>query len=151
MAEVQRDAEIIPFPTAPERSNDAAETRKVRDAIGEVLRDERTEQERTLADVAETAAVSVQYLSEIERGRKEVSSDLLSAVCDSLEVEVAEVLEPIAQHAGQNVLAVYGGASRHGQIDELAKGIDRVSTEGATTPSSDKWGNRAPADRKTWR
>ena len=71
---------------------------KVRDVIGEVLREERASQERTLADVADQAAVSLQYLSEIERGRKEVSSDLLEAVCHSLEVEVAEVLERAAQH-----------------------------------------------------
>lgn len=71
---------------------------KVRDVIGEVLREERSSQDRTLADVAGEAAVSVQYLSEIERGRKEVSSDLLEAVCHSLEVEVAEVLERAAQH-----------------------------------------------------
>ncbi len=43
-----------------------------------------------------------------------------------LAVQVAEVLEPIAEHAGQRVLAVYGGASRHSQIDELAKGVELV-------------------------
>jgi superfamily II DNA/RNA helicase len=43
-----------------------------------------------------------------------------------LAVQVAEVLEPIAHHAGQRVLAVYGGASRHTQIDELAKGVELV-------------------------
>ena len=43
-----------------------------------------------------------------------------------LAVQVAEVLEPIAEHAGQRVLAVYGGASRHTQIDELAKGVELV-------------------------
>ncbi len=43
-----------------------------------------------------------------------------------LAVQVAEVLEPIAQQAGQRVLAVYGGASRHTQIEELAKGVELV-------------------------
>ncbi len=43
-----------------------------------------------------------------------------------LAVQVAEVLEPIAAHAGQRILAVYGGASRHTQIDELAKGVELV-------------------------
>ena len=98
MADAQRDAQIIPFPTAPVPDDHDAEAPKVRDAIGEVLRQERTDQDRTLADVADSAAVSLPYLSEIERGRKEVSSDLLSAVCDSLEIEVAEVLERAAQH-----------------------------------------------------
>jgi superfamily II DNA/RNA helicase len=43
-----------------------------------------------------------------------------------LAVQVAEVLQPIAAHAGMRVLAVYGGASRHDQIDELAKGVELV-------------------------
>ena len=43
-----------------------------------------------------------------------------------LAVQVAEVLEPIAAHAGQKVLAVYGGASRHTQIEELDKGVELV-------------------------
>ena len=43
-----------------------------------------------------------------------------------LAVQVAEVLEPLASHAGMKVLPVYGGASRHHQIDELAKGVEIV-------------------------
>ncbi|MGI9607872.1 MAG: helix-turn-helix domain-containing protein [Acidimicrobiales bacterium] len=88
-------APVVPFPSRT-GSNDDGERRKVRDAMGEVLREERMRQDRTLADVAEQAAVSLPYLSEIERGRKDVSSDLLEAVCDSLEIEVATVLEEAA-------------------------------------------------------
>ena len=43
-----------------------------------------------------------------------------------LAVQVAEVLEPVASHAGMRVLAVYGGASRHHQVDEMAKGVEIV-------------------------
>ena len=43
-----------------------------------------------------------------------------------LAVQVAEVLEPVARHAGMRVLPVYGGASRHHQVDELAKGVEIV-------------------------
>jgi superfamily II DNA/RNA helicase len=43
-----------------------------------------------------------------------------------LAVQVAEVLEPVAHHAGMRVLPVYGGASRHHQVDELAKGVEIV-------------------------
>jgi superfamily II DNA/RNA helicase len=43
-----------------------------------------------------------------------------------LAVQVAEVLQPVAQHAGMTVLPVYGGASRHHQVDELAKGVEIV-------------------------
>lgn len=65
----------------------------LREVIGEVLREERQRQERTLSDVAEEAAVSVQHLSEVERGRKEVSSDLLGAMHGALGLELDEVLE----------------------------------------------------------
>ena len=84
--EGEAGAEVLAFP-GPRR--DVA----LREVIGEVLRDERTRQERTLADVAEDAAVSIQYLSEVERGRKEVSSDLLAAMHGALGLELDEVLE----------------------------------------------------------
>ena len=91
-------AEIIPFPTSPSsRKVDQPDPVKFRDAVGDVLRQERHEQERTLSEVAEDAAVSLQYLSEVERGRKEVSSDLLESICVALEIEVADVLERTAK------------------------------------------------------
>lgn len=96
---------VIPFPSRsaekPDRSVVAdpiapADRPKTRHAIGDVLRTERHDQDRTLADVAEEAAVSLPYLSEVERGRKEVSSDVLEAVADALEISVADVLERAA-------------------------------------------------------
>lgn len=66
---------------------------RLRDVIGDVLRDERIEQQRSLADVATAAAVSLPYLSEVERGRKEVSSDVLAAITGALGIELVEVLE----------------------------------------------------------
>ena len=92
-----RLADVLPFPTSrpvtpDERPGTPAEPR-LRDLIGDVLREERLDQGRTLADVADRSAVSLPYLSEIERGRKEVSSDLLAAVCDALDVPLVEVLE----------------------------------------------------------
>lgn len=70
---------------------------RLRELIGETLRDERHRQERTLADVAEAAAVSLPYLSEVERGQKEVSSDLLYAIHEALGLDLAEVLERSTQ------------------------------------------------------
>lgn len=101
MAHSSEGARIIPFPTAPPAmvpDQSQADRPKARHAIGDVLREERSTQERTLADVAESAAVSLPYLSEIERGRKEVSSDLLESVCGALEIDVAEVFERAARH-----------------------------------------------------
>ncbi len=53
-------------------------------AVGSVLRDWRTDQGLRLSDVAQRARVSVQYLSEVERGRKEPSSEVLGAVTEAL-------------------------------------------------------------------
>ena len=64
----------------------------LRTTLGEVLRRTRQEQHRTLADVARAAKVSMPYLSEVERGRKEASSEVVAAICDALHVELADVL-----------------------------------------------------------
>lgn len=52
--------------------------------VGAVLRDARIEQSRTLRDVASAAKVSLGYLSEVERGQKEASSELLNSICQAL-------------------------------------------------------------------
>jgi transcriptional regulator with XRE-family HTH domain len=64
----------------------------LRTMLGDVLRRTRREQGRTLADVARAAKVSLPYLSELERGRKEGSSEVLAAVCDALGIELSELL-----------------------------------------------------------
>jgi transcriptional regulator with XRE-family HTH domain len=61
-----------------------------REVSGGVLRDERRRQGRTLADVAGRAGMSVQHLSEVERGRKEASSEMLAAAAGSLGLGLAE-------------------------------------------------------------
>lgn len=64
----------------------------LREALGAVLRTYRLDANRTLRDVAEAARVSSGYLSELERGRKEVSSEVLRSICDALGVNLAVVL-----------------------------------------------------------
>ncbi|KOX16706.1 helix-turn-helix domain-containing protein [Nocardiopsis sp. NRRL B-16309] len=64
----------------------------MRDLIGDLLRRTRNEQGRTLREVAEDAQVSLPYLSEIERGRKEASSEVLAAVYRSLGLSLSDVL-----------------------------------------------------------
>lgn len=64
----------------------------LRTLIGEALRRNRQGQRRTLADVARQARVSVPYLSEVERGRKEASSEVLAAVCEALRIDLSDVL-----------------------------------------------------------
>jgi len=62
-----------------------------REAVGEVLRAERVQRGERIADVAGRAGVAPQYLSELERGRKDASSEVLGAVAGSLQLSVAEV------------------------------------------------------------
>ncbi len=64
----------------------------LREVIGDVLRQARTSQGRTLREVSNSARVSLGYLSEVERGRKEASSELLNAICTALEVPLSRVL-----------------------------------------------------------
>ena len=64
----------------------------LREVIGDVLRRARTSQGRTLREVSNSARVSLGYLSEVERGRKEASSELLGAICIALDVPLSQVL-----------------------------------------------------------
>ncbi|WP_370333368.1 transcriptional regulator ClgR [Mycolicibacterium hippocampi] len=67
-------------------------TALLREVIGDVLRRSRVEQGRTLREVSDSARVSLGYLSEVERGRKEASSELISAICGALDVPLSRVL-----------------------------------------------------------
>lgn len=71
-----------------------------RHVLGEVLRGERLDQERILTEVATTAGVSPQYLSEIERGRKEPSSEILGSVADALGLELFDVVRRVGDRLG---------------------------------------------------
>ncbi len=64
----------------------------LREAIGDSLRRARLAQHRTLREVSGSARVSLGYLSEVERGRKEASSELLAAICSALDVPLSRVL-----------------------------------------------------------
>ena len=70
---------------------------KLREAVGTALRRRRQAQGRTLREVAESAGVSLTYLSEVERGRKEASSEVLEAVCAALRLGLAELFFEVAE------------------------------------------------------
>ena len=101
----------------------------LRRVIGDALRARRQGQHRTLREVSTAANVSLGYLSEIERGQKEASSELLSAICEALGARLSEVLGEVSdvldmghqdllvvQHAGGEALiplqAPYVGVQR---------------------------------------
>ncbi|HZG97702.1 MAG TPA: helix-turn-helix transcriptional regulator [Nocardioidaceae bacterium] len=68
-----------------------------RESAGGVLRDQRHRLEQSLAEVADRAGISVQYLSEVERGRKEPSSEILQAVTGALNLTLVD-LTRLVQH-----------------------------------------------------
>ena len=83
-------AEIITLPAQAPRTPRQPEP-LWREALGDRLRDIRHERGERLADTAERAGVSPQYLSEIERGLKEPSSEMIAAVAGALEVTLIEL------------------------------------------------------------
>jgi transcriptional regulator with XRE-family HTH domain len=74
----------------------------LRELLGETLRRRRRAQKRTLRDVSKQANVSLGYLSEIERGHKEPSSELLASVCGALQVRLSEVLAEVSREVAQH-------------------------------------------------
>ena len=69
----------------------------LRRELGDVLREQRRNQGRTLRDVSAAAKVSLGYLSEVERGEKEASSELLLAICDALDLSLSQTLALVSQ------------------------------------------------------
>jgi hypothetical protein len=98
-----------------------------RDVVGAVLRRERLAQDRTLKDVADAARISVPYLSELERGRKEASSEILAAtahalgfgLADLLALSHRELVHPARSTTARSTTARFGrtvGAARQGDV-----------------------------------
>jgi transcriptional regulator with XRE-family HTH domain len=111
----------------------------LRTLLGEVLRRARHGQRRTLADVARTARVSLPYLSELERGRKEASSEVLAAVCDALRIELSDVLAEVgrelAAQRARRLLANRAARERARREGiELPAGLPAEAAEGAEVP-----------------
>jgi transcriptional regulator with XRE-family HTH domain len=67
----------------------------LRESVGQALRHARTEQSRTLRDVARDARVSLGYLSEVERGQKEASSELLNSICEALGLTLGSLMRDV--------------------------------------------------------
>jgi hypothetical protein len=70
----------------------------LRHLLGDVLRRLRLRQGRTLREVSASARVSLGYLSEVERGQKEASSELLSAICSALDTPLSQVLREVSDN-----------------------------------------------------
>ena len=83
----------------------------LRRLLGDVLRRQRQRQGRTLREVSSSARVSLGYLSEVERGQKEASSELLSAICDALDVRMSELMREVSDELSLAELAESAAAS----------------------------------------
>lgn len=109
----------VPGPPVPGEESRPAQRRRpeplLRVVLGGVLRAERTAQHRTLADVATAARVSLPYLSEVERGRKEPSSEVLAAVCEALDLTLTDLVTRTG-----TALASRSGTGRSGATLSIA-------------------------------
>jgi transcriptional regulator with XRE-family HTH domain len=77
----------------------------LRRLLGDVLRRQRQRQGRTLREVSSSARVSLGYLSEVERGQKEASSELLSSICVALDVRMSELMREVSDELALAELA----------------------------------------------
>jgi transcriptional regulator with XRE-family HTH domain len=89
----------------------------LRRLLGDVLRRQRQRQGRTLREVSAAARVSLGYLSEVERGQKEASSELLASICGALDVPMSAVMREVSDE-----LAVAEGGTILDSLDNTAAG-----------------------------
>jgi transcriptional regulator with XRE-family HTH domain len=94
----------------------------VRRLIGDVLRRRRVDQGRTLREVSAAARVSLGYLSEVERGRKEASSELLAAICQALGLPMSEVLREVSDEMSRVEAAAVGART---ELRRPVRTVDR--------------------------
>ncbi|MDI3422309.1 helix-turn-helix domain-containing protein [Streptomyces luteolus] len=90
----------------------------LRRLLGDVLRRQRQRQGRTLREVSSSARVSLGYLSEVERGQKEASSELLSAICDALDVRMSELMREVSDELSLAELAESAAAGESAPVRE---------------------------------
>jgi transcriptional regulator with XRE-family HTH domain len=118
----------------------------LREALGGSIRRARNERRRTLRDVSRSASVSLGYLSEIERGRKEPSSELLAAICDALALPLPELLDDVADtlRPGARPVPAVDPALRSA-VEEAFSDAGTTAAAGATPESSASSSEAAPS------
>lgn len=107
----------------------------LREAIGNSLRRARIAQSRTLREVSTSARVSLGYLSEVERGRKEASSELLAAICHALDVPLSEVLSDVSTTMAEQDFAA-GRTRREPALAESAAAVAAPAEPAVPAPSA---------------
>ncbi|MBS2965436.1 helix-turn-helix domain-containing protein [Actinocrinis puniceicyclus] len=111
----------------------------IRRLLGEVLRRKRQDEGRTLRQLAAEARISPGYLSEIERGQKEPSSELLAAICDALDIKLSDLLREVsvdlaAAELAARIEAERVGASVTGSVPQARVGATAVKSVALAKP-----------------
>jgi transcriptional regulator with XRE-family HTH domain len=106
----------------------------LRQLLGDVLRRLRVRQGRTLREVSASARVSLGYLSEVERGRKEASSELLAAICAALDTPLSSVFREVSDNFSlaelQNEPVLTGALREPGlRFPDGRPGVQRVALD----------------------
>jgi transcriptional regulator with XRE-family HTH domain len=109
--------------------------------LGDVLRTRRMDQGRTLRQLCADARVSLGYMSEIERGQKEASSELLAAICSALDVPLSEILSDVADAVALEEAAM---AVRLEQVEIGAQKLTQPLTKPLTQPITAAPSRREP-------
>lgn len=133
-------ADVIPLRPLPAPTPADALPREPlwRDLVGEVLRRERRAQGRTLKDVSDASRISMAYLSEVERGLKEASSEVLAAAAQALGLSLADVLALAGEHLVSLAAARSRSRSRSLSRSVGSGAVDghrSVRTAGPTAPA----------------
>ena len=92
----------------------------LRSAVGKELRAARIFQSRTLRDVARDARVSLGYLSEVERGQKEASSELLASICSALNIQLSVLLNEVATSIAKSEKATLAVVSQINSDEKIS-------------------------------
>jgi transcriptional regulator with XRE-family HTH domain len=109
----------------------------LRQVVGETLRGIRLRQRRTLREISANAKVSLGYLSEVERGQKEPSSELLAAICAALDVELSEVFREVTDtlRREEKLAGGVGSVRGNGHPIVAPTGVDDTEPKVRTLPT----------------
>lgn len=106
-----------------------------REVLGSRLRALRTERDETLAGTAERAGISPQYLSEIERGRKEPSSEMIAALAGALDTTLADLTSEVAEELRRLSTTGTGTATGNGIFTRAADASRASASRPAVAPA----------------
>jgi transcriptional regulator with XRE-family HTH domain len=99
----------------------------LRHLLGDALRRLRLRQGRTLREVSAAARVSLGYLSEVERGQKEASSELLASICGALGAPLSQVLREVSDNFALAELAELQNEPVYAGVGEPSPDMARVA------------------------